>query len=170
MLFRSPPPPSIASTDRLPPPTPFNALTLTGYSDRYLSGSDLPSSGSNSEALVVSALQGCFVDLTSDGAGAAGEPQISTFYLYSLKDSIVVLLPVLGSIMVHDCEGCTFLLGAHQVRRALLKAVDYELIPFAVPHARLKPLLRISPNRQQPNYRVLALADLWPLSFLPLGQ
>lgn len=121
LLDPQPSPAAAASTERLPPPTPANALNLSDYSDRYLSLGDLPNSSSNSEALVVSALRGCFVDLTSDGTVAGETQRISTIYLYSLKNCIVVLEPVLGSIMVHGCEGCTFFLGAHQVHKSSLR-------------------------------------------------
>lgn len=140
-----PPTPSPASSPQLstPPPIPATSLALSARRDEFLSLSDLPPSTSAAaeerkhEALLLSALEGCFVDLTrvhqsettlshgelDAGAGretaavpvAGGGSSVSALYLYNLKRCVVLVEPIAGSVMLHGCEDCLIVLGCHQV-------------------------------------------------------
>ncbi|ORY80668.1 tubulin binding cofactor C-domain-containing protein [Leucosporidium creatinivorum] len=133
----SAPSPSSCKPSPTPPSTPSTSLALTDRRDELLTLADLPTSSSSSrpdgkpEALLLSALEGCFVDLTSlmallgavalgDGdqgrSGAGGGSSFSALYLYNLKRCVVLVEPIEGSVMLHGCEDCVIVLGCHQFR------------------------------------------------------
>ncbi|KAI5477177.1 hypothetical protein MNV49_006621 [Pseudohyphozyma bogoriensis] len=103
-----------------PPPIPPSALTLTSSTPRYLSCDDLPTSTSaNAEALVISGLKDCVVDLVGKGKRVErkeGASSWSALYLYDLAGSTVLVPPLSGSLMVHGCQDCTLVVGGHQFR------------------------------------------------------
>ncbi|SCV72579.1 BQ2448_4116 [Microbotryum intermedium] len=104
------PPPSADSRRRKLPNIPSTSLTLSSKKDCYLCSQDLPSA-SESQALLLSDLQNSFVDLSS-----SPPTSFSALYLYGLRRSCIIVPPILGSIMAHDCHGCIFFLGSHQFR------------------------------------------------------
>lgn len=125
------PPLSVTATPApQPPPVPATALTLSNHTGRFLalpdltssapSSLDTPSHGSRSgEALLISNLDDCFVDLTlppsANDAVSTGAP-CSALYIYNLCRSVVLLGKIEGSVMMHGCENCVLLVGCHQVR------------------------------------------------------
>lgn len=97
------------------PTVPTTSLTLSNKKDSYLSTSDLPISiNTISEALLLNDLDHCFVDLTPSGDDT-DEIGYSTIYLYSLRNSVILIPSIKGSIMVHNCLNCILILGSHQV-------------------------------------------------------
>ncbi|BGO88937.1 hypothetical protein NBRC10512_005691 [Rhodotorula toruloides] len=116
----TPPPPasSIATASKSSsiPPTP---LTITSRSDSYLSSADLPASPASSaaEALALTSLSRCYVNLTSTPASSILSDRFSALYLSDIVDSVVVL-PLIsgGSVMVQNCQRCVLVLGGHQFR------------------------------------------------------
>lgn len=102
------------------PIVPTTSLTLSNKKDSHLSTSDLPLSHSTiSEALLLNSLERCLVDLTPSESDSS-TTGYSAIYLYSLKDSVILIPPVKGSIMVHNCSNCILILGSHQVRPFIL--------------------------------------------------
>ena len=115
-----------------PSKTPPASAThrLKDRADSFLSLADLDLSDDAEQAgcgsLVLSNLSGCFVDLAASSPSRS-ESQSTTskgfeaIYLYTLENT-VVLLPDAnnGSIMIHGCIGCRFILAAHQVSRSRL--------------------------------------------------
>lgn len=107
------------------PPVPPNALTVTSSESSYLNFDNLPvpslpnlsPSSTATQALVISDLCDCFVDLLDERGSADRLLSIfSALYLYNLKNTVVLAPPTAGSIMVHGCENCLFVVGAHQFR------------------------------------------------------
>ncbi|BGP29436.1 hypothetical protein JCM10296v2_001175 [Rhodotorula toruloides] len=105
---------SSASTSSPIPPTP---LTVTSQSDLYLSLGDLPANSSSSaaEALALTSLYQCFVNLALTPEGSTLSYRFSALYLSDIADSVVVL-PVIsgGSVMfrMHDSTNSLVLLAA----------------------------------------------------------
>ncbi|GAA5885032.1 hypothetical protein JCM6882_007201 [Rhodosporidiobolus microsporus] len=137
----APLPPPAASVSSLPSPAtpsasspiPPTALTLSSLSSSYLSHSDLPSpsfsssavppqsSSSASQALALSSLTRCFVDLLPSSASSAsetdsGRPSFSALYLSKLEDCVVLLPVTSGSILIQEVHRCLLVLGGHQFR------------------------------------------------------
>ncbi|KAL8293561.1 hypothetical protein RQP46_000262 [Phenoliferia psychrophenolica] len=98
------------------PPIPSSAMKLTSPPSRYLTTADLPPAAADSNALVVSDLDACFVDLLAGAGGSDELGKVSALYLYDLKRTVVLIPPIEGSVMLHGCEDCLIVVGGHQVR------------------------------------------------------
>ncbi|GAA5836451.1 hypothetical protein JCM5353_007289, partial [Sporobolomyces roseus] len=90
---------------------------LSSRSNTYLSFSSLPSPTSQSETLLLRDLDNCFIDLLPS-SGESGEEEIkfSTMYLSGLRNCMVILPVIEGSVMVNDCKDSKITLGSHQFR------------------------------------------------------
>lgn len=114
---------------RGPPAVPPTALTLASVAPGYLTTHDLTStstptttsttaSSRTAQSLLISSFHDSFVDLLpSDDAPstASSTATFSALYLYDLSDCVVLLPPIGGSVMLHNCKRCTIVLGVHQV-------------------------------------------------------
>ncbi|GAA6010883.1 hypothetical protein JCM11491_004581 [Sporobolomyces phaffii] len=102
------------------PSIPRTSLTISSRSDQYLSSTSLPSSETAaSEALLLHDLTNCLVDLLPTPNAQVGSSTSTAFpavYLSGLKSCVVLLPKIDGSVMIHDCQGCTLVLGGHQFR------------------------------------------------------
>ncbi|KDE08741.1 hypothetical protein MVLG_01195 [Microbotryum lychnidis-dioicae p1A1 Lamole] len=103
-------PPGADSHRRKPHNIPSTSLTMSGKSECYLCSQDLPST-SASQALLLADLENSFVDLSN-----SQPTSFSALYLYGIRKSCIIVPPISGSIMVHDCHDCVIFLGSHQFR------------------------------------------------------
>ncbi|KAM0752711.1 hypothetical protein T439DRAFT_181025 [Meredithblackwellia eburnea MCA 4105] len=117
------PPSALLASNAAPsnsvPPVPSSARKLNCITSSYLSMDQIPCTSSNSSALVIESLSKCFVDFVRSPAGQAGKSNgwdVSALYLYDLKDSVLLLPSIEGSIMMHGCEGCLIVCAGHQIR------------------------------------------------------
>lgn len=126
--------PATAAPSALPILSTSAATTVQGRRGEYLVRSDLalPSYPTELGSLVLSDLTDTCVNLLHsighDDGSLAGMNQIaddsrsfSAIHITNLIDCVVVLpSSSTGSIMVHNCDGCTFVVGAQQVRHSQL--------------------------------------------------
>lgn len=161
--------PSVSTTSAVPP-TP---LTIASRSDSYLSIADLPAcSPSSAEALALTSLSRCYVNLAADSHSSTTSDRFSALYLSDIVDSVVVL-PVIGggSAMLQNCRRCVLVLGGHQVRPLPAPTCDgrAELRVQTVSHARLDGLPCPLGGRQHPHHRAMQRTCLRLLSSLVPG-
>lgn len=58
---------------------------------------------------------------------------LGAIHIKNLKRCVLVIPPVSGSILLHDCEGCTLIGACHQVR---LKSVCYFTLSFIITYSQ----------------------------------
>ncbi|KAG6860613.1 hypothetical protein C0995_009367 [Termitomyces sp. Mi166 len=126
---QSPLEPIIASLDdssSLPKPT-IN-LSLSSCSYQLLTLESLAKS-SSPEDLAIRDLDHCIVNLIPSGQGSASDStlQISALHIQNLTDTVLLLPPVEGSVLVHNLTRCTIAVGCHQYRMHSSKNVDVYL-------------------------------------------
>ncbi|KAG8742115.1 hypothetical protein FRC10_001985 [Ceratobasidium sp. 414] len=111
------------------PPTPHSGapepsthssaaeITLAGHTRRYLTfqdaaGADLLNSTTPAQSLVmtIKGLNNCFVDLASTAA------RVNAIHVQGLRRTVLYAGDMQGSILLHDCYGCTIVVSSHQFR------------------------------------------------------
>lgn len=55
---------------------------------------------------------------------------LGAIHIKNLKRCVLVIPPVSGSILLHDCEGCTLIGACHQVKKALVLFFSYLFATF----------------------------------------
>ncbi|KAF8639189.1 hypothetical protein AX17_001675 [Amanita inopinata Kibby_2008] len=96
---------------------PTNHSLLSSHSYRYISLADLPSSFQPSSDLTISGLDHCIMNLTSLANSSENTSlQLSAVHVENLKDSVLILPVINGSILLHDLTRCVVVAGCHQFR------------------------------------------------------
>lgn len=90
-----------------------NAL-LSHHSYRYISAVDLSTSNDPSD-LTISNIDHCIINLASSRGQSNDAIQLSAVHVEKLTDSVLILPPVNGSILLHDLRRCILVVGCHQV-------------------------------------------------------
>ncbi|KNZ81114.1 Tubulin-specific chaperone C [Termitomyces sp. J132] len=103
-------------------------LSLSGCSYQLLTWESLPKS-SLPEDLAIQDLDHCIVNLIPSGRGSAPHStlQISALHIQNLADTVLLLPPIEGSVLIHDLTRCTIVVGCHQYRMHTSKNVDVYL-------------------------------------------
>ncbi|KAJ7572517.1 tubulin binding cofactor C-domain-containing protein [Mycena floridula] len=121
-----PKPNSPATAEPKPEPVttdvPSTRWTISNRTGEYLNFDSLPSSeeapGSD---LSIADLDSCVVNLVS----ASSQPfEISALHIRNIKNTILMLPVIKGSVLLHDLKGCIVVVGAHQFRMHTSQAVD----------------------------------------------
>ncbi|KAG5639734.1 hypothetical protein H0H81_000014 [Sphagnurus paluster] len=112
----SPVPSSVAQIrTTVSPEAPTTNMTLSSRSRQYLTLDSLPKSTSR-EDLAISHLDHCIVNLipSQDKDARAPHPRldISTVHVRNLKDTVLIIPPIDGSILLHDLTRCTIVIGS----------------------------------------------------------
>ncbi|KAJ7178009.1 tubulin binding cofactor C-domain-containing protein, partial [Mycena filopes] len=131
--------PAVPSATPVPIPTPTAVpeisppesaslstnLALSSHSLRYLSKDSLPPTSEASD-LTISDLNKCIVNLlpsTQEG----GHLRISAVHIRNLTDTVLILPPIQGSVLIHDLKRCVLVVGCHQFRMHTSTNVDVYL-------------------------------------------
>ncbi|KAI0050272.1 TBCC-domain-containing protein [Auriscalpium vulgare] len=113
------------SAHAVPPqllPSTFH--TLSSHSHRSLSSQDIPTlrlSDSSQSGLTIADLDHCLVDLRpavpNDTAQVTLQPApLTALHIRNVLDSILVLPPLKGSVILHNVTRCVVVVGCHQFR------------------------------------------------------
>lgn len=120
---------------------------LSSHSHCRLSSRSIPTfgAGSPSSDLTISDLDHCIVDLRSP-VEAAPQTQFSLTALHvrDLKESILILPNVKGSVLLHNLHRCTVIVACQQASISLFNVRPCSHISDAVPHGQLDLRPRIS--------------------------
>ncbi|KAL0946093.1 hypothetical protein HGRIS_012359 [Hohenbuehelia grisea] len=115
---------------------PTTRLTLSSQETQYLSWDDLPSTSESSadRDVAISDLSNCVVDLTvatqATSSSATEHPNVKAIHVKNLKNCVLLLPDIDGSILLHDLVRCTIVIGCHQFRMHNSWKVDvYVAIP-----------------------------------------
>lgn len=110
--------PSSQAAQPVAEPTEFH--TLVKHSHAHLTRSSLPPAQTGD--LTIAGLHHCLVDLCTlthvGGTGVAhlDEWKPTALHIRDLRDCVILLPPVNGSVLVHDLERCIIAVACHQVR------------------------------------------------------
>lgn len=123
--------------------TPTNTtsnLTIASYQNRYLNISVLPTASlDRASDLSISDLQGCVVNLL-----APLPHDFSAVHIRNLKDCLLLLPLIKGSILLHNLIHCTLVVGCHQLRMHDSKSVDVFLDSTSSPIIEHSSSIRFS--------------------------
>lgn len=118
------------------PQTSTSNLVLSSRSFEYVAFESLPRSILQQD-LTISNLDHCIVNLIpptlpvkNDVIGQAqGTPSldVSALHVRNLTDTVLILPPIDGSVLLHDLSRCTLILGCHQFRMHASNNVDVFL-------------------------------------------
>ncbi|KAG6830186.1 hypothetical protein H0H92_001772 [Tricholoma furcatifolium] len=151
----TPSPPTSVST-----PVPTTRLSLSNHSHEFLTEKSLPPS-SSPEDLAIRDLDHCIVNLvpsSQDSSSQNPDPalQIQALHIQDLKDTVLLLPPVEGSVLIHDLMRCTIVVGCHQASK------HSNVLDFS--HIRSSP---------SPNWSVLGydrISGQWPMETAMAGD
>ncbi|KAJ7756945.1 tubulin binding cofactor C-domain-containing protein [Mycena metata] len=92
-------------------------LTLCSHSLQYLSKDSLPST-SEASGLTISDLNQCILNLlpSNDSLPESSYLKISALHIRNLTDTILILPPIQGSVLIHNLRRCVLVVGCHQFR------------------------------------------------------
>lgn len=90
-------------------------LILSSHHDAYLGWHNIPTPtvGSSSDATIRD-LTNCIVNLASQTTGGV---QITALHIHNLKNCLLLLPDITGSVMLHDLNRCNIVVGCHQVSK-----------------------------------------------------
>lgn len=89
---------------------------LSSLSHRYISLTDLPTSGQQSSELAISGLDHCIVNLTSSTRQNDDIIRFSAVHVENLTHTVLILPMINGSILLHNLTSCVVAAGCHQFR------------------------------------------------------
>jgi tubulin-specific chaperone C len=120
---------------------------LSSHSHCRLSSRSIPTFGAGppSSDLTISDLDRCIVDLCSPvEAAPQNQFSLTALYVRDLKESILILPNVKGSVLFHNLHRCTVIVGCQQASNSLFHVGACPYLSYAVPHAQLDQRPRIS--------------------------
>lgn len=86
--------------------------TLSSRSSVRLTWADVPSSQSGQHDLTIADLDHCILDLLPrDGS----EERLTALHIRDVRDCVLLLPQVAGSVLMHSLERCILVVGCHQV-------------------------------------------------------
>ncbi|KAF8062274.1 tubulin binding cofactor C-domain-containing protein [Lyophyllum atratum] len=112
-------------------PTTTN-LSLSSHSHQYLTLESLPKSPYLQD-LAISDLDHCIVNLIpplpSDDVDQTPDfpLEISALHIRNLSDTVLLIPPIHGSVLIHELTRCTIVIGCHQFRMHTSHNVDVYL-------------------------------------------
>ncbi|GLB39863.1 putative tubulin binding cofactor C [Lyophyllum shimeji] len=107
-------------------------LSLSSRSHQYLTLESLPKSTSH-EGLSIEDLDHCLVNLISPpqpeyiNEESASRLDISALHVRNLTNTVLLVPPIHGSVLIHDLTRCTIVIGCHQFRMHTSQNVDVYL-------------------------------------------
>ncbi|KIK68349.1 hypothetical protein GYMLUDRAFT_35745 [Collybiopsis luxurians FD-317 M1] len=105
--------------------SPSTTLTLSSYSERFITPEDLPSPHATSSdlrsELSITNLDGCLLNLLDSPY------EISALHIRDVKNSILLLPALDGSVILHDLRNCVVVVKCHQFRMHASKDTDVYL-------------------------------------------
>ncbi|KAJ7028721.1 tubulin binding cofactor C-domain-containing protein, partial [Mycena alexandri] len=92
-------------------------LALFSHLLRYLTKDSLPPTFEASD-LTISDLNKCILNLlpSNDSLPESSYLKISALHIRNLTDTILILPPIRGSVLIHDLKRCVLVVGCHQFR------------------------------------------------------
>ena len=103
--------------DDLPSTSEFN--NLSSHSHCRLSLQSIPTSGEGPPLsdLIISDLDHCIVDLraTAGSVGSQNQLNLTALHIRDLKETLLILPNVKGSVILHNLRRCTAIVTCHQV-------------------------------------------------------
>ncbi|KAF4603191.1 hypothetical protein EYR38_003601 [Pleurotus pulmonarius] len=135
-------------------------LILSSHHDVYLGWHNIPTPtfGSSQDATIRD-LTNCVVNLSSRTAGV----QITALHIHNLKNCLLLLPDITGSVMLHDLNRCTIVVGCHQFRMHTSKDVDVFVSisssPIVEGCTRIRFCRRLDPNIGQEQSEPLMVQD-----------
>ncbi len=147
-------PPSPQATPPQPGRDHLSAVStfqkLSARSNCRLSWQSLPTFGDDTPTfdLTISDLNRCIVDLCSPAKIASPYHQLSltALHIRDLKDTILILPNVKGSVLLHNLHTCTVIIACHQASTSLSDIGDSSYLLHPVPHAQFDARSRIPRN------------------------
>ena len=116
-------------------------LKLSAHSNCRLSLKSLPTFGDDTPTfdLTISDLNRCIVDLCSPAKTSTPhhQPPLTALHIRDLKDTILILPNIKGSVLLHNLHTCSVIVACHQASISLYNIMgdcSYLLLP--VPHAQ----------------------------------
>lgn len=108
-------------------------ITFSKRKNAYLGPHDIPGEQASSLAsdLAITDLENCFVNMRSPPGSNAS---LTAVYIHDIRNCVVVLPEIRGSILVHDMENCFLLIGkCQQFRMHNSSNIDVLLSPSSNP-------------------------------------
>ncbi|KZV75652.1 TBCC-domain-containing protein [Peniophora sp. CONT] len=114
------PTPSTPAPAEVKPNASTTFRTLSNRSSVRLTWADVPPSQSGQHDLTIADFEHCILDLLPrDG----GEERLTALHIRDIRDSILLLPEVAGSVLLHNLERCILVVGCHQYRMHTSKDV-----------------------------------------------
>ncbi|KAG9226729.1 hypothetical protein CCMSSC00406_0008429 [Pleurotus cornucopiae] len=136
-------------------------LILSSHHDAYLGWHNIPiaTAGSSSDATIRD-LTNCIVNLASQTTGGV---QITALHIHNLKNCLLLLPDITGSVMLHDLNRCSIVVGCHQFRMHTSKDVDVFVSisssPIVEGCSRIRFCRRSDPSSRQLQSEPLMVQD-----------
>ncbi|CEL58345.1 Tubulin-specific chaperone C OS=Bos taurus GN=TBCC PE=2 SV=1 [Rhizoctonia solani AG-1 IB] len=108
--------------------TTTSKISINGHHHKSLTfadaeGLDISSlSSAQSVVVTIGGLSDCFVDLAS-----GTPPTVNALHVQGLKRTVLHAGKIQGSVLLHDCIGCTIIVSTHQFRMHTSNATDVFL-------------------------------------------
>jgi hypothetical protein len=136
----------LGGRDGLPGTSDFNGLSSRSHC--RLSLQSIPTSGEGPPLsdLIISDLDHCIVDLRA----SQNQLNLTALHIRDLKETLLILPIVKGSVILHNLHRCTAIVTCHQV--GTRSFVRMSLLIHLVPHARLDGCSRIPLRGLQSGY------------------
>jgi len=132
-------PPSSRSTDEPEPgegdalPSMSNFHKLSSYSNRRLSLRSIPALVEEAQSfnLTISDLERCVVDLRAmaETVPRPKQAHLTALHARDLRDTILVLLNVKGSVILHGLHRCTVIVVCHQA--SILSSMSWHALTYS---------------------------------------
>ena len=123
---------------------------LSKHSNCRLSLKSLPTFGDDTPTfdLTISDLNRCIVDLCSPAkiSSPHHQPPLTALHIRDLKDTILILPNVKGSVLLYNLHMCTVIVACHQASISLSDLEDCSYLLCQVPHAQFNARSRIPCN------------------------
>ena len=153
------PPPSssganeLGGSDGLPGTSNFNNLRSHSHCRLSLQSIQTSREGPPLSDLIISDLDHCIVDLRATAGSVRSQNQfnLTAVHIHDLKETLLILPIVKGSVILHNLHRCTVIVTCHQVRTRLSECGPPLLIHL-VPHARLGGCSRLPLRGLQSGY------------------
>ena len=143
---------ALGERDGEPDMSTFHKLTTLSHCRVSLQSMPALGVGSSSD-LTISDLDHCIVDLCRTTETAPGQNQLSLTALHvrDLKETILILPNVKGSVLLYNLHRCTVIVTCHQAS-ILLSDESPSLLLHVVPHAQLDQCSGVPRCHFQSNY------------------
>lgn len=144
-------PPSLQATPPQPGGDQLSAVStfqkLSAHSNCRLSLKSLPTLGDDTSTfdLTISDLSHCIVDLCSPATISSQLP-LTAVHIRDLKDTILILPNVKGSVLFHNLHTCTVIVACHQASMSSISIGNCSHLLHPVPHAQFNARSRIPCN------------------------